>query len=85
MFCIGFDSYSAFLFLSILSTAAVWDVPANGGLLCDKSEVLGAAIREQPCCVKAERKRIERYAFRLGIHLMGFVKQRDEAVSRRPA
>jgi len=53
-FCIGFSLHSAFLFLSTLSTAAVRNVPANAGLLFNKSEVLGAAIREQPCCVKAE-------------------------------
>jgi hypothetical protein len=84
-FCIGFGLYSAFLFLSVLSTAAIRDVPANAGLLCDKSKVLGAAIREQPCCNKAEWKRTERNAFRLGVHLMGFVQQRDEGVSGRPA
>jgi hypothetical protein len=53
-FCIGFGLYSAFLFLSVLNIAAVRDVPANAGLLCDKSEVLGAATREQPSCVEVE-------------------------------
>ena len=53
-FCIGSGLYSAFLFLFVPSTAAVRDVPANAGLLCDKSEVLGAAIREQPCSVDVE-------------------------------
>lgn len=28
-FCIGFGLYSAFLFLFVLSTVAVWNVPAN--------------------------------------------------------
>lgn len=53
-FCIQFGLYSAFLFLSILSTAAVLDVSANAGLLCDKSVVLGTTIREEPCCVEVE-------------------------------
>lgn len=75
-FCIGFGFYSAFLFLSVLSTAAALDVPANAGILCDKTEVLDAAIRERPCCVEVEWKRTESYAFRLGVHLMGFVQQK---------
>jgi len=53
-FCIGFGLYSAFLFLSVLSTAAVLDVPANAGILCDGTEVPDAAISERPCCVEFE-------------------------------
>jgi hypothetical protein len=44
-------------FLSLPSAPQLsWDVLANGSTLCDKTAVLGAAIKETPCKVAGNSK-----------------------------
>jgi hypothetical protein len=53
-------SFVLSFFLSVLSTAAVRNIPANAGLQCDEAAVLGAGIKKLSSS-EVETTRSERY------------------------
>jgi hypothetical protein len=80
-FCIGFRLYSAFLFFSVLSTAAVPGYPGE----CTHSIRYSWLAWCSDVVSKFKEHGPRDTTFLLGVRLIGFVKQTDESASRMPA